>query len=324
MAYTVSHTNIFNQKIKKNTSKTNIPHDAYDVLNNIFESEYNIFLEHIRAMYFGIKEKCPDVLIESGNDLFDDIDNVFMIIDSGVDSSFASKVKNINVKFDIIDHNIKYLKEAMGRIVRPFTVEGYKYTIDDIPNMKYIDEYINGVRDVLYKPVDVSKVYGFRDKILNDEYINKFKAKLIGVKYPMSDSTYSEIVIARLRNNKTEPESIQVNNSYLEDMIKDIPVLHEKLKRMAKEKTEIKNKIMKYRKLFKSGKTSLFNEKYTDTNDLAALNVYAQARCREATMVCNAVMTVYVEKLDAINEELEFYDYIIKVVLHNDSKNREV
>lgn len=319
MAFVVESSNIFNSEKSSLSNNSVNCRDTYDILDKLYESQYNMFLNHTKAVYYGKKSKCNEILQESYIDILNDIDNGLLQIDSAMDDIYAKQIKTINARFASITDKIEKLKIKLAKDDIKFDVEGYTYTIDNIPDISFIKDYISDVNtDICRGFCGINEAYEFRNKIYDSEYIDKFKAKLIHVSYPFKDDTFSDAVIRKLRNNKPEPQQIQVDNKYLEDMIKRIPVLQGKLRVAAKEKAEIKATILKYRKVFKGGLSSPFAKNIPDSNDdatLTAINAYTNARCREATLVCNTVTTVYVEKIDAIKEELNFYNYLIDYAL---------
>ena len=320
-----SKINIGDNKITSSKSTMGIMSLFYENATKENIAYYDSAIEFLRSVYTGNKDSIVSIIREAFFDFSFNLKNTFFnsmnsIIDSN-NKRMIEKCRSIISKYKI--NNVKDVE------FKEFTVKGYNYTIDNIIEVDYgiiddiitkSDTYIDDIiNDKKVPTVAVNLAYS--DINSHDAY-NQYRGAILGLD-SVEVQDYRRILRASFRGNQENKIEILVNRNTLREYTKKIIQLENLLPKLDYEKRNIdtmKRKINEY----SANSSMLFKEENSTTN-IRGVDIYDKNKvCAVAAIysqTTTALRTVYnmyleyhVEKLNAINEALSFYDGILSRV----------
>ena len=320
----------------------------YKLLHELEQDSFKISLEFNQSVYYGLKSNDMEIVNEGFNDFFKKAAKFF--------NDLIQKVMEFSKKY--IKYFISYMndfnrfldknKETLKSLNPNFTYTGYEFEFPDAPNISktydIIDSYnieINRIDTITY--ADVSKM---RENFANETYKNKIRASILGSKdVEVSQDAFKEKSKNLFRDSNQI--KITVDSNYIDKIINE----YGNMKRLLDETEKNKGKIIKllhdlefffdrkasviYNKEEKQIATSNIsrdNDKFKrsdtvtmkyDENKLTTLNSYFDLKYRESKFISSCLITVYMDKIEAIKDCMKQYREITRQALVNRPEKSE-
>ena len=342
------------------SNRLKIKSETYDVYNENLDNftllenhaldieYYNLRKKYIASQYLALTENNEILLHESNSNFLDAIVNLlkkFINLIKEVYNRFVSMVLNLKNKF-LLFFNKKKI-DVSKLTVKNIRFEGFKFTLDAVPNTKINDLTING--DFVFNkqkfdsltPNDLIKI----DQSAETENFDYIRGRVLNKHYSISEREFPYELKRVFRNGEESPSQIMLDDyETLEDMITDLTDILTtvvELKRYKEKTIKEYSKVIDYfSKLAtirfdrKNGKTKevikIKQVLYTDGYELSDKDItidydgekldlvrkYAIARSKEAKQISEIVCQVFTAKLTAIKDKY-FQDFsILKTVIN--------
>lgn len=321
----------------------------YKLLHDLEYDSFKISLEFNQTVYNGLKSNDIEIVNEGFTDFFKKAAKFF--------KDLALKIVEFSKKY--IKFFISYMqdfnrfleknKDFLKSLNPNFTYTGYEFKFPEAPNITkaydIIDSYnieINKIDTMKY--ADISKM---REEFANETYKNKIRASVLGSgEIEVSQDTFKEKSKNLFRDSNSEIK-ITVNNQYINKIIDE----YGKMKKLLDDTEKNKVKIIKllhdlefffdrkasvvYDKEEKRISTSTINredDKFKrndsintqyDENKLTTLNSYFDLKYRESKFISSCLITVYMDKIEAIKDCMKQYKDITRQALVNKTDKSE-
>lgn len=336
--------------IFNNTAKaTKIPLvESFDTeiesFNIIQEAEYESFetlVEFNKAMYIGMKENCDEIIEEGFKEFFEDAAKFFRNLAKKIIEFTKNAMKYFVSYIQDFSKFLKKNEDYLKSLNINFTYKGYEYTFPEAPVLTKVYEIVKSYYGNINKidSMKYSDIVKMRDEFANESTKNKIRASILGVGTEVSQDNYSE-ASKKLFRNTENPINITVDKAYIEKIIKDYDNIKSLLNKTETKKTQIikllndleiffnkkasvtyqneqkviKTSEIKYDDNDKFKRGSDINSSY-DENKLKNLNIYFDYKFKEARFISNCVITVYLDKINAIKDNMTQYKSIIRQAL---------
>lgn len=335
---------IFSQS--NNHSHNSLLDASYDIIyleSLLMLEEESAYIENnlLEATHLGIIDNNPDILIEGFKDF---VNNVKELIQKFINyiktaiSKFFMHITSLTKGFKkFIDDN----KEAVLKKDISFEFAGFQYTIDEgVPNIKpiedLIDEYNKLVIDIKSKRVDdikeeeakfYSKLPDIRNKVLDLQKISLLDKHV-------EDYEFNDICVKRFRNGFSVPTAINVDNTYIQNIIRDYDRLEKSLSSTKKSYEKVMAQLNNLKSFFEKRVIRLYDEKNMkmkiqplsntsfspeegdyldyDTDAYAVLNAFMDLAFKQVKVIGSLITTAFYEKINAINANIKQYTEIFK------------
>lgn len=345
---------IFNQDTKINFyglnsvesyMESDLTYDIYNMLTYIEESAFEVYNVYMRQKHYAALENNIAILEEGANDVRNAIKTFFTTLINKLKdfhNTFISNVKAYVVNFTkFLEKNEDKIKSLPDKRI---LYEGYNYTIDyNIPRIdiiyKIITNYNNQIDniDTLTKNKIDELVESFNNKFTQEAIQSNIIGRNLVLK---TDSFYNE-VNKTFRNNKSDPETIIVDKIYIVEGLEQYKNIYKILNQTTKEYNmvrkcleDLKSTFSKRPVINKRKSTVTFDKveltgsypvkkNYDNYNNIEIYEEYLQYQFKYTKFVCNCIVNVYMQKLNAIKESMRQYEKILKLYI-NEKDNIEV
>jgi hypothetical protein len=347
--------NIFNNKPIVQISNLSTTNDDFDISQAYMESLivmedefFSINQVHLKGVYLGLKENNLEILNEAFGDVLSGIINFFKrMIDSF--KEFMKKIGMIIYGYlGDFDKFIKNNKDKLDNLNPSFSTEGFDYVFpNSIPNLNRINDIINEYNDELdeIKDKTAADITKERLNFLKEENINKIRAEVLGKNGEITQDNYIKEIKKTFRSNDEREKKININKSYLNQIVDEYPKLHKLYGELNTEKDKVISLIEQIKSFFEKSYSVYYNEKtktlsvnkierkdYTinktdkiesdfeqNRNKLDVLNKFYNFKFIQSKEIGGMCVSVITEKCNALKECLKFYRVIIKKCLFSSS-----
>lgn len=315
----------------------------YKLLRDLEYDSFKISLEFNQTVYTGLKSDNIEIVNEGFTEFFKKAAKFFKDLAIKI-IEFTKKYMKFFVSYfqdfnKFLEKNSEYLRSLNVN----FTHSGYEFQFPNSPDITkaydIIDSYnieINKIDSMKYS--EVSKQ---REEFANETYKNKIRASILSSgEIEVSQDSFKE-KSKKLFRKSNEPVKITVNKSYIDMIIRE----YSNMKRLLDETERSKNKIIKllhdleyffdrkasvvYDKEQKNIMTSKIgrdNDEFKrtdsvsvsyDESKLTTLNSYFDLKYRESKFISSCLITVYMDKIEAIKDCMKQYKDITRRALVN-------
>jgi len=316
--------------------------DSYSFVKDIEEEGFNISVEFNKTAYVGLKENNYDILEEGFSEFFKDAAEWFKKIAHKIVEFTKNAMKYFVSYFQDFSKFLEKNEDYLKSLDIAFTYKGYEYNfpkntpvltkVHDIIGSYNIE--INRINDMKY--ADITKL---RNEFANETYKNKLRANILGDGSNEVTADNFSKASKRLFRSTDEKINININNSYISNIIKDYSKMKALLNETETNKAKIVRMLNDLEVFFQKKASVVYNntvkeiqttslrddedklsrgDTYSaayDENKLKNLNIYFDLKYREAKLVSNCVITIYIDKVNAIKDCMTQYRDIIRSAL---------
>lgn len=311
--------------------------NTYEMLRSIEESGFQVAFEHKVSAYNGLKYNNVEIIQESLNDFFRKAGEFFRNMINKI-LEFAKKTMKFFLSYFQDFEKFMKKNESFIRSLNPsFTYSGFEYKFPKAPILTNVYDIaasynieINRIDSMKYK--DVSDM---RDKFYSTEYKNKIRASVLGESGEVSQDKFSEQSKILFRGSK-DPINIHVNNSYIDKIFKEYSEIKKLLNATEAEKNKIIKLLTDFEVFFKNKASVIYdkgqkmintttirhdNDKFSNGDKaninyseetIRIMNTYFDLKFQESRFISNCVITVYIDKVNALKDCLKQYRDIIR------------
>jgi len=338
---------IFNNSNKYESS--NIP--IVESFNNIDEyaiirdSEYDSFkisLEFSQTIYTGIKYDDIEIVNEGFTDFFDRVVEFFKDLMKKIGDFVKKYLAYFASYFQNFKRFLEKNKEFLRSLDVSFTYEGYVYKFPkESPSTTKVNDIIGSYNIEISRAdsMTYADVSAMREEFVNDTYRNKIRAAILNSgEHEITEEDFGKKSKLTFRTSE-DKTTINVDKSYIDKIIKEYSTLQELLGTVTKDRDKIfkilntiiaffNNKAsVVYKDAEKSISTSRINSKDDsvsfedkvsikyDTEKLKTLNAFFDLKYRESKFVSNCLTTVFMDKVNSINDCMKQQREIIRKAL---------
>lgn len=344
---------IFNKTLDKAPSKIplleefSIQEESYDILRNIESDAYEVSLGLKRSTYIGLKEQNVEILEEGLSDFFKNAAEFFRKLAHKI-LEFAKNTMKLFVSyFQDFDKFLTKNREYLKSLDINFSYSGYEYNFPEAPVVSKAYDIISSYNADIsridnLKYADVSKM---KEEYSDYSYKNKIRASILGVSAAeVSQDSFTETSRLIFRGSK-EKINININKAYIDKILTEYSTMKTLLNKTENQKTKIV-KMLNDLEVFFQRKASVVFEKEEkkiqaynisksdddklsydshnttgyDDKKLTTLNLYFDLKYQESKFISNCIVTVYLDKINAIRDCMKQYRDIIRKALDNTKK----
>ena len=321
----------------------------YKLLHDLHNDSFKISLEFNQNVYNGLKSNDIEIVNEGFNDFFKKAGKFFRDLALKI-IEFSKKYIKFFISYmqdfnRFLDKNKEFLKSLNPN----FTYTGYEFEFPNSPDTTkaydIIDSYnfeINKIDSMKY--ADVSKM---REEFANETRKNKIRASVLGTNdVEVSQDSFKE-KSKNLFRKSNDPIKISVNSSYINMIIDEYGKMKNLLDSTEKNKAKIvkllhdleyffdrKASVVydKEQKKISTSKISRDDDNFKrsdsvsinyDEDKLTTLNSYFDLKYRESKFISNCLITVYMDKINAIKDCMKQYREITRQALVNKTNKSE-
>lgn len=321
---------------------------AYEMLRSIEESGFQISMEHRKDTYTGIKYNNIEILQESLTDFFKKAAEFFRTLITKI-LEFAKKTMKFFLSyFQDFEKFLKKNEDFIRGLKPAFTYKGYNYQFPKVPVLTKVYDIaqsynieINRIDSMTHK--DVSDM---RDTFYNSSHRNKIRASILDISGEISQDKFAEESKLIFRGSR-DPEPINVNSTYIDKIFNEYSEIKNLLNATDAEKNRIIKLLTDFEIFFKNKAAVVYDkgQKVIRTNTirhdddrfsrgnstslsydddkLKIMNAYFDLKYQESRLISNCVITVYVDKVNALKDCLKQYRDIIRGAMRNKDQSEK-
>lgn len=325
---------------------------SYMILKDSEYESYKISLEFNQTVYAGLKYDMMEVVNEGFTDFFKKAAEFFRNLAKKVLEFTKNYMKYFLSYFQDFNKFLDKNKEHLRSLKVNFSDKGYEYKFPkESPNISKVHDIVASYNTEIgrVEKMKYSEVSALRDQFADETYKNKVRASILnsGDHEISAEDFYTKS--KRLFKSSDEEVSININNSYIDKILRE----YGELKKLLNETEQCKNKIVKLLnelEFFFTKKASVIynnaekkirvstidssDNKFSygtntdveyDSELIKTLNAYFDLKYRESRFISNCVITVYTDKVNAIKSCMTQYRSIVRKALLNkkDSQNSQ-
>ena len=342
--------NIFNRqyssipaliKRTENFELYNLTDNILEFMINIEEEYYDITKEHISTTYLGVTSNNTDILIEGAVEFKNAVISFFTMIIDKLKELFTNFIMRVHVYFTNFDKFVSKYKDIIHKSNPDFFIEGYTYTVldkVDTPKLDKLYEIINNfnfqidnIDELTLKDVEKEK-----EDWDSSENLDRARGYISGFGKPIFDIDYIQTLKLMFRNGEVNKHKIHINQSTLDEIVDNYLNSKKVIPKIKKDHQDVERMFKQIKKIFenKAYKTYVYNDKKLivshvdissntfktnsnihinyNTENFIKLDKYYNLKFKQAKDISNMVLSVYTEKINAIEESIVFYTEVIK------------
>ena len=322
----------------------------YNLLKDLERDSFNISLEFNRTVYTGLKSDNLEIVNEGFTDFFKEAAKFFKELAMKIIEFTKNYMKYFISYFQDFKKFLEKNKEYLRSLDINFEYKGYNFDFSkDSPDLTKIHDIVSSYNSEISRvdSLTYAEVGKMRETFANEENKNKIRASILNNgEHEVSQEKFKEKSKELFRKN-SEPVQLNINNSYIDMIINE----YGNMKSLLEETERNKNKITKllhdleyffdkkasvtydkHQKIIKTSKLDTSDNKFKhgdsvsmnyDNDVLKTLNVYFDLKYRESKFISNCVVTVYIDKVNALKDCLSQYRNIVRRALVNNKKSSE-
>ena len=203
--------------------------DIYD-LNAI---HFNIVKEDLRVDHAYRMIGDSQIIVEGMSDMLSKMGNFFKVMIDKIKEFFRKMFMFINSQFMEIDKFVKKYKKELDRVKNvKFTVQGYKFTLRDKPDITPFKELVDGYNSSIadaksLKDNDIKKE---ENEMLSNDNLDKIRGIVLGSNKRITEEDYVETVRKYYRGGEEDTIDIEVDDSLYRETLNSIDSLMKRKK----------------------------------------------------------------------------------------------
>lgn len=303
-----------------------------------------VIANHRQYMNFGN----TDIAIESSVSVFNKMGTYFKELIKKIKEFFSKVMMYVNAHLQDLDKFCKQYKDQLTKLNPKFTFDGYNFTIDDkLPVMdefeKIVNDYNSCIMDV--KSLSADEIKQQQVEFLKGENINALRGKVLGKNTPIQEDDFNEEVLKVFRGGSMDTQDIEVNSSYINNLVSSSKTLMEHKNKCEKDKALLLNLLNKTEAFFdkkvevvykdfstkeielnkistndkKFSTTDADNLKY-DESSTKVLNALVKFKYEQVKVISGLINTVMVERLNAYKANIKQNGQILRQALMHKSE----
>ena len=314
---------------------------GYNLLRDLENDSFKISLEFDQTVYSGLKYKNMEIVNEGFTDFFKKAAEFFRKLGLKI-VEFTKRYMKYFMSYiqdfkKFLDKNSDFLRSLSVN----FIYSGYEFQFPDAPNVLNVYEIIDSYNNELGKidSLKYSDVGKMRQSFANENTKNRIRASVLNVRdAEVSQESFKEKSRNLFRKSKA-PVNLTITNSYIDMVINE----YGDMKRLLDDTERNKARIIKllhdleyffdrkasvvykdHEKLISTSYIGHENDEFKrdgavninyDENKLTILNSYFDLKYRESKFISNCLITVYMDKINAIKECMTQYRDVIRKAL---------
>ena len=307
--------NIFSKTIKSSNNKLNdynkdnfnVTESYLELLLVLEESYFNINSDHMRVTHLALKESNIEILTEGIGDFIHSVIKFFKDLLNRFTKFIKSIFMVIYAYIGDLDSFITKYKDKLKELNPNFTVKGYKYTFEsNIPKLNEVTNVINDYNNELSQVHTMSKadIIKEREEFTSETFMNKVRAKVIGVSGEVASDDFLDRTKSIYRNNEDKvPQEISVDKMYLNSIIEN----YSNLKKVFTDTTSERDKVITLITSMKNFFEKSASTYYKDTNKMMGMHSISLNSNSSGIVKDERVEHQYdMKKMDVINTFFNF------------------
>lgn len=243
--------------------------DIYD-LNKL---NFNIVKESMRAEHAYRMIGDPDILTEGFADILSKMGEFFKNMVKHIKEFFRKIFMFIDSQFMEIDKFTKKYKKELDKVKGiKFTIQGYKFTLHDKPDItpfkELVDTYNASIADA--KSLKMNDIKLEESEKLSNDNLEKIRGIVLGNNKRFKEDDFSEEVRKYYRDGNDETIEIEVNDSLFRQTINSVEDLVKRKKDAEKYRDQLIFSLTKAEQFFDKKASAIFvnDQKKVVTNKL--------------------------------------------------------
>lgn len=333
--------NIF--QVQKNQNTSNIiyenanfcfEHTLLDIEYILEDTYFDINRDHMTAVHIGIKSNNSNILQEGFNDFINSAVEFFKKMIAKFTDFMKRVFMYLNAYIGDFEKFIKRHHKALSVKYPDFTIQGYKFTIDNnLPNTSLIDEMISEYNSEISNVSSMTKaeIVKKRTDTMGVKNMNKIRGQLLNISENIEKDDFSDKVKNIFRDGDSTTDMITVNHDLLNDILNNYSNLVKQFKDAKKQKDKMISLLENIKSFFEKsaslqyieGKKSIvannievnsnknsISKSGSSTVDhspdtLVLYNTYFNFKFAYAKELSSMCVTIMSEKVSAMKEELK-------------------
>ena len=170
----------------------------------------------------------PEILTEGFSDILGKMGDFFKKMGEKIKEFFRKFFMIINGYFMEIDKFVKKYKPELDKVKGlDFTIQGYKFTIGEKPNLEPFQDLVNSYNEALSEinKLKSNEIKKESNAMLSDTNLDKIRAKVLGVSTPISAEDFTDTIRKTYRNGDDSTIEITVDDAMYRNTISDVESL---------------------------------------------------------------------------------------------------
>lgn len=323
--------------------------DDMDCLSEVYslrEMHYEIVKENLKLKHFYEITGDETILVEGFSDIVGNMAKFFKEMISKIKEFFKKVMMFVDSYFLELDRFVtRYKKELDSVKTVSFTIQGYKYTLHDAPDMtpfnNIVSEYNSGLAESpKMKADDIKKQ---QVEYLSPANMDKIRATVLGSSKPIQEEEFAEEVRKFYRNGELDKVDIEVDTDMFRRIISgakdltfgkkeaiktrdDLIALLSKAENFFDKKVSVvyrgdSQKIALKRVKVEDNKFKEDDTDYAPDSGLKSVEQFVRFKYNQTHAVASIINLVACERANAFKDNVKFHMAIIRKALA-DSKTK--
>lgn len=327
--------------------------DDMDFLNEIYslkEMHYDIVKENMKLNHLCDITGDESIAMEGFSDIVSKMVNFFKEMIKKIKEFFRKIIVFVDSYFMELDKfTTKYKKELDAVKTADFTIQGYKYTLHDAPDMSPFRDIVNSYNSGLAEASKMNKdtIKKEQNEYLHPTNMDKIRATIMGAHKPVSDEDFTEEIRKFYRNGESDKVEIKVDMAMFKSIISGAKELTDGKKEAIKTRDTLIALLDKAQTFFDkkvsivyregSNKVTLTKVKVSDDNKFhegdteyvsesgrKSIEQFIRFKYNQTHAIASIVSTVACERANAYKDNVKFHMEIIRQCLSNSNTKTDI
>ena len=221
-------------------------YDDLEVLSEIYDIEvlhYNMIKESVRRDHIiAVSENDPSIVVEGFYDLLGDVGEIIRLIIKKIKDFFVKinlLIKNHTSSINKFYNKNRKVLESLTDV--DFSLSGYSFTLDVLPNLKPIYDTIEEYNDELAEiaSMKIETILTRRNEFLAAGNLDSLRGQILGTNRPIRQDRFIREVREFYRNGQDLEQYIHIGDNEFTRTLSEIPQLEQDTKEMNRMKNEL-------------------------------------------------------------------------------------
>lgn len=288
-----------------------------------------------------------DIAMEASVTVFNKMANYFKELIKKIKEFFSKVMMYVNAHLQDLDKFCNKYKDQLTKLNPKFSFNGYKFTIDDnLPVMdefqKIVNDYNTCIMDV--KSLSVEEIKKEQLEFLKSDNINALRGKVLGKNNPIQEDDFNEEVLKAFRGGSIDTEEIEINSSYISDIVSSSKSLVDHKNKCERDKAVLLTLLNKTEAFFdkkveviykdlstkqiQANRISIDDNKFSSEAEklnysdesTKVLNALVKFKYEQVRTISGMINTVMVERLNAYKANIKQNGQILRQALMHKSE----
>ena len=310
---------------------------------------YYIVKEDMKLSHLCVITGDEDIAMDGFRDIVVKMANFFKEMIKKIKEFFRKIFMFVDSYFMELDKfTTKYKKELDSVKEVDFSIQGYKYTLHDAPDMTpfqtIVSDYNSGLSGASKMKVDDIKKE--QVEYLKASNMDKIRARIMGASNPVTDEDFTEEVRKFYRNGESDKVEIKVDMNMFRDIVSGAKELTTGKKEAIKTRDELINLLTKTENFFDKKVSVVYrgdskkvpvtrisvddnkfkegDTEYVSESNMKSVEQFIRFKYNQTQAVSSIVTTVACERANAYKDNVKFHMEIIRRCLSNSNAKTDI